>query len=136
MQSETVSCLMCLNEKLNEKNTCSLANNMSLQYSNTVIRDFVFLWKMFVHSLWPCYHDLSRRKVKTVEIQNFSCSIDYDFKALIFLHCQHQQRLTFRNFLLVSLKCCIRPAVVFFTIKLLAQINLFIYYIVWEIIFL
>ena len=43
-------------------------------------RDFLFLWKIFVHSLWQRDHHSSKQKVKTIDIQNICSSVDYDYK--------------------------------------------------------
>ena len=50
-----------------------------------MVADFVLLWNIFVHSPWPCDHDSSKQKVKTIDIQNIGCSIyDDGFKDGIF----------------------------------------------------
>ena len=84
LQPEIVSCWISLSKNRME-NTWCLANTMSLQSYNTMVRDFVFLCKMFIHSLWPCYHDSSKQKVKTKDIQNICSSVDYDFKEFFFI---------------------------------------------------
>ena len=73
------------NLKIICKSPCKyLKSHLDLKFHSA--RNWVLQWELFVHSLWSRGQGFNKQKVKTVDLQTISFSIDYGVSHPLFNH--------------------------------------------------